>query len=291
MKPKNHTPTANLLVGGFLLSFSIAVNATNNPTSMNASLTTPLVFNEMASDCAANVDVSTLQAIVRTESSFNPYAIGVVRGAVKQPSTFEEAVATAKALHAAGKNFSMGLAQINRYNLDKYGLDYESVFDVCKNLKVGADILAECYGRAPGKKGQEALQEALSCYYSGNFRTGFTTDLKGLPSYVERILTSAKHYNPNETIRLATVNETPGVSTIVPAIDASAKPVKVVKPKAPNNKTSQAAAAVKVSVRSRTQSNQQSTINPYQERSNTTLLTQERNERNTPAAWDAFSDW
>lgn len=74
-----------------------------------------------------------IQRIVTVESSFNPYAIGVVGGRLerRQPKTEEEAVVTAKYLANHGWNFSMGLAQINRYNLQKYGLDYHSVFDVC----------------------------------------------------------------------------------------------------------------------------------------------------------------
>lgn len=238
--------------------------------SSNAVLATPLepplLFNDVAIKCASHVDSSTLQAIVRTESSFNPFAIGVVRGSVKQPTTFEEAVKTAKSLHEQGKNFSMGLAQINRYNLDKYGLDYESVFDVCKNLKTGADILAECYSRAPAKKGQAALQEALSCYYSGNFRTGFGNDLKGLPSYVERILSSAKKNNPEQLIKQEKTS-TENKTTTVPAIDASTPPVKVTVKK-PSNKGVKKSTVRKVV----STSNQQANNSPT-------------------ATWDAFGEW
>lgn len=229
----------------------------------------PILFNDLATKCASHVDSSTLQAIVRTESSFNPFAIGVVRDSVKQPTTFAEAVETAKELHEKGKNFSMGLAQINRYNLEKYGLDYESVFDVCKNLKVGADILAECYGRAPGKKGQEALQEALSCYYSGNFRTGFGNDLKGLPSYVERILNAAKRNHPDQKIK--TFTEKPSTKqavTTVPAIDADAKPVKVSVRASTTNRSNQKPVAIK------------------------DANTNNKQVNNSPRpAWDAFSEW
>lgn len=212
-------------IGAFFMA-----NTIQAATPAEAQPQQSLVFNDLATQCASHVDASTLQAIVRTESSFNPFAIGVVRGSVKQPKTFDEAVKTAKALHAEGKNFSMGLAQINRYNLDKYGLDYESVFDVCKNLQTGADILAECYGRAPAKNGQAALQEALSCYYSGNFRTGFGYDLKGLPSYVERILSSAKKNTALQEIQPPIKEDKEPISEpkpTVPAIDANAKPVKI----------------------------------------------------------------
>lgn len=193
----------------------------------------PILFDDLALECAPHVAAPTLQAIARTESGFNPYAIGVVRGSVKQPTTFAEAVETAKALHEAGKNFSMGLAQINRYNLSKYGLTYESVFDPCLNLKVGADILAECYTRAPGSD-QEALQKALSCYYSGNFRTGFTQDLKNQPSYVERIVNNALRNTPTQTIKIKDEEKLKVVAQTVPAINTTAPIATVAVRKTPN---------------------------------------------------------
>ena len=62
-----------------------------------------------------------------------------------------------------------GLSQVNRYNLGKYGLDsYEKAFEPCANRTAGSKILAECYHRAGGDWGK-----SFSCYYSGNFSTGF----------------------------------------------------------------------------------------------------------------------
>lgn len=194
-------------------------------------------FNDLALQCANGVHPNTLQALVRTESGFNPYAIGVVDGAIKQPTTFAEAVAAAKKLHEEGKNFSMGLAQINRYNLAKYDLDYESVFDPCKNLHVGQEILAECFGRAGGEP-QTALQRALSCYYSGNFRTGFTQDFKGLPSYVERVKTAATKNSEEQIVKTATVEEEkesmriPEIDVSVPTATPAVVKVKATKTKA-----------------------------------------------------------
>src|SRR5690606_10187512 len=111
-----------------------------------------------------------MQHVVRVESSFNPYAIGVVDARlVRQPRNLGEAVSTARMLEQQGYNFSLGLAQVNRYNLAKQGLDsYERAFEVCPNLQAGARILAECHERAGGDWGK-----AFSCYYSGNFTTGF----------------------------------------------------------------------------------------------------------------------
>lgn len=92
----------------------------------------------------------TLAAIVRIESGFNPYAIGVVHGRlVKQPRHEDEAIATVQALQAAGWNYSAGLTQINRENWSRYGLTARTVFDVCRNLSAGAAILQACFMRKP----------------------------------------------------------------------------------------------------------------------------------------------
>lgn len=151
-------------------------------------------FIALAQQCAPSVHPQTMAAVARVESGFNPFAIGVVGGRlVRQPVNKAEAVATAKSLEQNGFNFSMGLGQVNRYNLPKYGLDYETAFEPCENLKVGAAILSECFARAKKTlaSDQAALQAAFSCYYSGNFSTGFRSDFQGQPSYVAKVLSSA----------------------------------------------------------------------------------------------------
>jgi type IV secretion system protein VirB1 len=127
------------------------------------------------------VPLDVMQHVVRVESSNNPYAIGVVGGRLqRQPANLSEALATARMLERRGFNFSLGLAQVNRYNLGAYGLDsYEKAFDVCPNLQAGSRILAECLQRSGNDWGK-----AFSCYYSGNFVTGFRH------GYVQKIFAS-----------------------------------------------------------------------------------------------------
>lgn len=151
-------------------------------------------FIALAQQCAPSVHPQTLRAVAHVESSFNPFAIGVVGGRLaRQPANKAEAVATAKDLEAKGFNFSLGVAQVNRYNLAKYGLDYEKAFEPCANMGAGAAILKDCYDRAlvRFKNEQQALRASFSCYYSGNFKTGFVPDFKGQPSYVDKVLRSA----------------------------------------------------------------------------------------------------
>lgn len=124
----------------------------------------------MMMDCPdMALPMHVMQHVMRVESGFNPYAIGVVGGRLaRQPRNLPEAVATARMLEQGGFNFSLGLAQVNRYNLARYGLgSYEKAFSACDNVRAGSRILRECYQRA-GDWGK-----ALSCYYSGNFVTGF----------------------------------------------------------------------------------------------------------------------
>lgn len=132
-------------------------------------------FIALALACAPLVHPSTAHAIVSAESSFNPHAIGVVTGSLqRQPRSIDEAVLTASDLRLRGRNFSVGLAQINVHNLDRFGLSLVDGFDACKNLGAMQTVLAECYERAGAKDApQAALRRALSCYYSGNFTTGF----------------------------------------------------------------------------------------------------------------------
>lgn len=145
------------------------------------------------------VPTEVMHHVVRVESSYNPYAIGVVGGRlVRQPKNLPEALATVRMLESRGFNFSIGLSQVNRYNLDKYGLDtYEKAFEPCANLSAGSKILAECYQRASGDWGK-----SFSCYYSGNFSTGFRH------GYVQKIYASVRQG------RAAEAEDVPGAPAI-----------------------------------------------------------------------------
>ncbi|WP_114192343.1 lytic transglycosylase domain-containing protein [Edaphovirga cremea] len=150
-------------------------------------------YTAMIAQCAPDIAPHILERIIKVESSFNPYAIGVVNGRlVRQPINKSEAVATAMSLHNAGWNFSMGLGQINRHNLSPYGLDYELVFDPCLNMQTASKIFNECLRRAESKLSRdEAVLAAYSCYYSGNFTRGFKPEGANQSSYVDRILAVA----------------------------------------------------------------------------------------------------
>lgn len=140
-----------------------------------------------AQQCAPDIHQDTLRRIVRVESGFNPYAIGVVGGHLeRQPRNRDEAVSTAQWLESHGFNYSAGLAQVNKANFARYGLTLETVFDICPNLQAGGAILKDCFVRTLKTQNDEqrALRDAFSCYYSGNFTTGYQQ------GYVLRIVSS-----------------------------------------------------------------------------------------------------
>jgi type IV secretion system protein VirB1 len=162
------------------------------------------------------VSPEIMQHVVHVESSTNPYAIGVVGGQLeRQPRNLSEALATAQMLDAKGYNFSVGLAQVNRANLERYGLgSYREAFGTCANLSAGARILADCYTSAHGD-----WPKAFSCYYSGNFTTGFRD------GYVQKIYASidrqtGKPVSPTAAFRAPIGATTPRSLPATPTADA-----------------------------------------------------------------------
>lgn len=163
-------------------------------------------FLALAQQCAPAVAPQTLAAIIRTESGFNPLAIGINSGASlpKQPTTHAQAVATAKTLIAAGHNIDLGLGQINVKNLSWLGLSVEDALRPCPNIAGAARILERNYAAARPKHGTEqaALLASLSAYNTGNEQRGFAN------GYVGKVVSAAGAPIP------ATIK--------VPALDSSA---------------------------------------------------------------------
>lgn len=149
-------------------------------------------FTALVLACAPQVHPTTAHALVSVESAFNPWAIGVVGGALRrQPNNWDEALATAHQLMRDGRNFSVGLGQINVGNFRRLGLNTSSAFDPCQNLSAMQSVLTECFDRAGlseigANTRQSALRRALSCYYSGNFSTGFRH------GYVQKVVAATR---------------------------------------------------------------------------------------------------
>ena len=160
--------------------------------------------------CAPLVAQDTARALIQVESGGNPFAIGVVGGAlVRQPASLPEALATVAALEATGWNYSVGLGQINKRNFERYGLSTATAFEPCANLTAMQGILGECFSRASRRADrhintQAALRDAFSCYYSGNFLTGH------FHGYVGKVL-AAWSAKPLSFVPV-TASATPGAS-------------------------------------------------------------------------------
>ena len=253
-----------LLTALFLMPFFVL--AENQPK-----IEKTVNFNAAVRKCAKNIDADTFQAIARTESSFNQFAIGVVKGRLlKQPTNLAEAIAAVQTLRKRNYNFSMGLVQINKQHMDKFGLTDESVFDICTNLRVGGEILKDCFAIAKGNE-QQRLQQALSCYYSGNFRTGF----KSSDNYVKRVVDNAKLnkstqiINPPKAMKKNKTKQQMGV----PKIDTSV-PVPSIE-------------MTKVSTPKQAKKTKQTEIT-VSDNQNTEQMTESKHPR---AEWDVFGDW
>ena len=177
-----------------------AQTPTANPNT-KISLTS---FRTLAQSCAANVPVSTLEAIARTESALYPYALSINRphqfarrqgwnrGTItleRQPASLEEAIAWTKWLFAQGITVSIGLLQVNSEHAALLHLTAEQLFDPCTNLRSGAVLLSTKYAETARIHGEgfAALDSALSYYNTGSPTAGLTN------GYVHQVKTHAKH--------------------------------------------------------------------------------------------------
>lgn len=153
----------------------------------------------LAQQCSPQLERQVVASIAHTESKFNTYAIGVVGGWVKPAKTLTEAIMQVRELRKAGRDFSVGLSQVNQSNFAKYGLTEATMFDPCTNLKAGGMIFKSCLDEANRKYGKAysydgKLRLAASCYYSGNFTTGFKADFPNQPPYVTKFYTKLLEY-------------------------------------------------------------------------------------------------
>jgi len=142
-------------------------------------------FLSLASECASFVAPQTLQAIVKTESNYQPLRIGVNGGSrlERQPVNREEAIVTAQWLLDKGYNIDLGLGQVNSSNLNRVGLTVQDAFDPCKNIKAAGTIFYRSYQAALMQYPEDqAFKAALSAYNTGNFWQGFAN------GYVQKVL-------------------------------------------------------------------------------------------------------
>jgi type IV secretion system protein VirB1 len=158
------------------------------------------VVAQLAARCAPSVAFETLAAIMRTESGFRPFALGVngPGGGPVFPATREAAVALATDLvQRQGRSVDLGLMQVNSGNLRALRLTVEEALDPCTNLAAGARILREGYAAARRSEAdpQQALRIAFSRYNTGHPKRGFAN------GYVQRVQGAAEAVVPAIRLR------------------------------------------------------------------------------------------
>lgn len=148
------------------------------------------IDHDMLARCAPMVAPSTMQRVLKVESSFRPHAIGYhitrngqVYQLSRQPVDTSEAIAWARHLLANGYRFDAGIAQVNSQNFQRLGLKVEDLFNACSSIRAGGQVLSEFYWSAARRfgEGQQALLAAISAYQTGSFSNGFKT------GYVQRV--------------------------------------------------------------------------------------------------------
>lgn len=150
-------------------------------------------------NCTAHNLHNVMRAIVKKESKGNPFAIGV-NGKYHlqyQAKNKAQALTWVNYLEQHHYNFDLGIAQVNIYNVHKYGYTVSQALDPCTNLKIANDIFAQDYKLAldSSSSNTEALQKAISAYNTGNFTSGFSN------GYVHKVL--ANMDNMSFTVSIA----------------------------------------------------------------------------------------
>jgi len=168
-------------------------------------------FPALIEQCAPAVSVLTMSAIVKQESNFNPYAIGVNGDYIleRQPESKQEAIEAVSWLEQQGQtNLDLGISQISKRNREYFNLSTSDSFDACQNINVGAAILSDNYTRSvnSGLSEQDALRAAISEYNTGSKTAGYKN------GYVQKVIKNvgiAKVTVPDIISTVAKVDVTP----------------------------------------------------------------------------------
>jgi type IV secretion system protein VirB1 len=164
----------------FAAAFSSALHAQQNSRLSRGEL------RSLAASCATAVHPDTVEAIVRTESAYHPYALsinypqkeatnsGYSRSQIvlaRQPQTLQEALSWTQWLLSNGHSVSIGLMQINTQEAGRLGIkNLAQLFDPCTNLRAGSTILSSLYAKQPHNL--EGLARTFALYNAGSVSLG-----------------------------------------------------------------------------------------------------------------------
>lgn len=147
---------------------------------------------DYAKRCSPTVAPSTMIAIIKTESNYNPLAININNKGQRlryQARSTEQAIMWVNYLENHNYNFDVGLGQVNIKNIKRYGYHARDLLEPCLNLKISGHILTQNYNAAKNKSSSsgDALLKAISAYNTGNYRSGFSN------GYVKKVVYNAKN--------------------------------------------------------------------------------------------------
>ncbi|TCU03563.1 type IV secretion system lytic transglycosylase VirB1 [Rhizobium sullae] len=149
-------------------------------------------FERLARKCAPRVNPSTLAAIAKVESGFDPLAAhDNTTGETLHWDDQTQAHQSVKNRVEAKHSVDVGLMQINSKNFSVLNLTIEKAFQPCISLAAAAHLLESRYaggGTAAAK--QLALRQAISAYNTGDLTRGFAN------GYVRKVEAAAREIVP-----------------------------------------------------------------------------------------------
>jgi type IV secretion system protein VirB1 len=162
--------------------------------------------------CVPQAPMSTLAAIVHTESGGNPCALAIdfpnalllhwklssgTLVLARQPHNQQEALDWIAYFERRGVSVDVGLMQVSTAEAQRRGIKLTTLIDPCTNLRVGWAILEGFYQlemRHYGP-GQTALVHSLSRYNTGDTQRGIAN------GYLGRVLASLRSLPAQEQQR------------------------------------------------------------------------------------------
>ncbi|AHG50095.1 type VI secretion protein (plasmid) [Rhizobium leguminosarum bv. trifolii CB782] len=145
-------------------------------------------FDRLARDCAPSVDPTTLAAIAKVESGFDPLAAhDNTTGETLHWDDQKQAHNSVKDRLNAHHSIDVGLMQINSNNFSALNLSIENALQPCRSLAAAAYLLESRYaGGATPAAQQIALRRAISAYNTGDLQSGFVN------GYVQKVEAAAQ---------------------------------------------------------------------------------------------------
>ncbi|MGI8398255.1 type IV secretion system lytic transglycosylase VirB1 (plasmid) [Agrobacterium deltaense] len=149
-------------------------------------------FSQIARECAPSVAPSTLGAIAKVESQFDPLVLhDNTTGETLHCRSQADATQSVEDRLVAGHSVDVGLMQVNSKNFANLGLTPGNAIEPCASLSAAAHLLVRHYrGGNTVESKQLALRRAISAYNTGNQTRGFAN------GYVRRVEVAAQQLVP-----------------------------------------------------------------------------------------------